>query len=78
MGGERPAWRSHSCLSVSRCVSPRHLLVRCRRGGASGCTDAAVEWVKTVRQGVAIEGETQAKAAGAKRVGSMGGGWSES
>jgi len=46
--------------------------------GASGCTGAAVEWVKTLRQGVAIEGETQAKAAWAKWAGSMGGGWVES
>jgi hypothetical protein len=49
-----------------------------KRRGASGCTDADVEWVKTVREGVAIEGETPAKAAWAKRAGSMGGGWGES
>jgi hypothetical protein len=46
--------------------------------GGSGCTGVDVELVKAVRQGVAIEGETQAEAAGAKWAGSMGGGWSES
>jgi len=45
--------------------------------GASGCTGAAVALLKTVRQGVAIEGETQEKAAWAKRAGSMGSGWGE-
>jgi len=39
--------------------SPREVSQR----GASGCTGADVECVKTLRQGVAIEGETQAKAA---------------
>ena len=55
-------------------LSPREVSQR----GTSGCTGADIEWVKTVRQGVAIEGETQAKAAWAKWAGSMGGGWGES
>jgi len=54
--------------------SPREVSQR----GASGCTGTAVELVKTVRQGVAIEGETQEKAAWAKWAGSIGGELGES